>query len=330
MADAPPPAGRAAAYVRESTEEQGQGFSPDAQRQAIAKFAAENDLTIVGEYCDFHSGWRKADGRPEFQRLMADAAERRFDVVLVFHTSRFARNQVEARRYKALLRERLGIRVVSVTQPTGEDPSDPSSFLAESIHEMFDEYYSVSLSFWTRAGLAEKARQGHLVGQLPWGYVRDQDSGEAVPDPERAPLVLGMFERYATGQESDRSIAAWLNAKGVRTSRGRAFGKDTVREMLVNAAYCGYVTGLRDQSREIVAGTNRSFPRSCSTACKRSAPGARGSSSPARRPTSTCCASCSTASAAAHGCTARAAHARQCGATSARPVATATPAASRL
>lgn len=238
-------------YVRESTEEQGQGFSPDAQRQAITKFAAENDLTIVEEYCDFHSGWRKTDGRRDFHRLMADAAEKRFDVVLVFHTSRFARNQVEARKYKQLLRDKLGIKVFSVTQPMGEDPSDPSSFLAESIHEMFDEYYSVSLSFWTRAGLAEKARQGYLVGSLPWGYMRDPDSGEVVPDPERAPLVLGIFERYATGEESDRSIAAWLNAKGARTARGRAFAKDTVREMLVNASYCGYVTGLRDQSRAI-------------------------------------------------------------------------------
>src|SRR5215203_4583858 len=87
VADVAAPAARAAMYVRESTEEQGQGFSPDAQRQAIRKFAAENDLTIVGEYCDFHSGWRKADGRRDFQRLMADAAERRVDVVLVFHTS---------------------------------------------------------------------------------------------------------------------------------------------------------------------------------------------------------------------------------------------------
>jgi site-specific DNA recombinase len=242
---------RAVAYVRESTEEQGQGFSPDAQREAIKRFAAENDLTIVEEYCDFHSGWRKTDGRRDFQRLMADAAERRFDVVLVFHASRFARNQVEARKYKQLLREKLGIKVFSVTQPMGEDHSYPSSFLAESIHEMFDEYYSVSLSFWTRAGLAEKARQGYLVGSLPWGYMRNPDSAEVVPDPERAPLVLGMYERYATGQESDRSIAAWLNAKGARTARGRAFTKDTVREMLVNAAYCGYVCALRDTSRTL-------------------------------------------------------------------------------
>jgi site-specific DNA recombinase len=125
--------------VRESTEEQGKGFSPDAQREAIRRFADENELELVDDYTDFHSGWKQADGRPEFQRLMADAAERRFDVVLVYHTSRFARNQAEARRYKALLRDRLGIRVVSVTQPIGDDPSDPSFFLAESIHEMFDE-----------------------------------------------------------------------------------------------------------------------------------------------------------------------------------------------
>ncbi len=242
---------RAVAYVRESTEEQGQGFSPDAQRQAIAKFAQENDLELVGEYCDFHSGWRKSEARPEFQRLMADAAAKRFDVVLVFHTSRFARSQVEARRYKQLLRERLGIRVVSVTQPMGDDPSDPSAFLAESIHEMFDEYYSVSLSFWTRSGLREKARQGHLLGILPWGYERDPQTKLAIAHPERAPLVLGMFERYATGQESDRTIADWLNAKGARSARNRAFGKDTVREMLCNVAYAGYVGGLREKGRTI-------------------------------------------------------------------------------
>jgi DNA invertase Pin-like site-specific DNA recombinase len=180
---------------------------------------------------------------------MADAADGQFDVVLVYHTSRFARNQVEARRYKQLLRERLGIRVVSVTQPVGEDHTDPSAFLAESIHEMFDEYYSVSLSFWTRSGLREKARQGHLVGSLPWGYVRDPATKLATP--ERAPLVLAMFERYATGQESDRTLAAWLNAKGARSARGRLFGKDTVREMLSNLAYAGYVSGMRDKNRSI-------------------------------------------------------------------------------
>ncbi len=81
--------------------------------------------------------------------------------------------------------------------------------------------------------------------------MRDPATKLAVPDPARAPLVLEMFERYAAGQESDRTLAAWLNAKGALSARGRQFGKDTVRDMLCNAAYAGYVTGLRDQSRAI-------------------------------------------------------------------------------
>ena len=155
--------------------------------------------------------------------------------------------------------------------------------------------------------------------------MRDPDTGDAVPDPERAPLVLGMFERYATGQESDRTIAAWLNAKGARTARGRAFGKDTVREMLVNAAYCGYVTGLRDQSREIRGRHEPIVPEELFDRVQeiRSLADARRRSRAGRRRT-TCCASSSTASAAARACTARAARrAAASAATIARPAATA-------
>ncbi len=78
------------------------------------------------------------------------------------------------------------------------------------------------------------------------GYVRDPLTNIAVPDPKLAPLVHEAFERYATGQESDLTIAQWLNATGARTARNRPFGKDAVRGILSNATYCGYVTGKRD------------------------------------------------------------------------------------
>ena len=60
-----------------------------------------------------------------------------------------------------------------------------------------------------------------------------------------------LFERYASGQESDRTLAALLNAKGVRSAKGRPFGKDSVRDILLNAAYCGYVCGLNSRDRSI-------------------------------------------------------------------------------
>lgn len=247
MPDTPEqPSRRAVAYIRESTEEQGRGYSPDGQRQAIARYATDHGMQLTEEYLDFETG-RLADKRPGFRRLIEDAMERRFDVVLVFHTSRFARNTVEAKRYKKLLRSELGIDVISVTQPLGTNADDPAAFLSESVHEIFDEYYSVSLSFWTKMGLREKARQGLLTGSLPWGYIRGED-GIATPDPEKAPYVRRLFEMYATGQHTDRTLTAWLNVNEQRTARGRAFGVDTVREMLCNA---GYVSARRDRSKAI-------------------------------------------------------------------------------
>ena len=47
---------RAVAYVRESTEEQGRGYSPDGQRQAIARYAADHGMQLVEEYLDFETG----------------------------------------------------------------------------------------------------------------------------------------------------------------------------------------------------------------------------------------------------------------------------------
>jgi len=240
---------RAVAYIRESTEEQGRGYSPDGQRQAIARYADEHGLELVEEYLDFETG-READKRAGFQRLIEDAMAHKFECVLIFHTSRFARNTIEAKRYKKLLRSELGIDVISVTQPLGTDVDDPAAFLSESVHEIFDEYYSVSLSFWTKMGLREKARQGLLTGGLAWGLLKGED-GIAVPDAEKAPYVLAMFEMYATGQHTDRTIAEWLNVQGQRTARERSFCADTVRDMLCNATYCGYVSGQRDRTKQI-------------------------------------------------------------------------------
>ena len=50
---------------------------------------------------------------------------------------------------------------------------------------------------------------------------------------------------------TDRTLAEWLNVNDQRTARDRAFSVDTVREMLCNAAYCGYVSARRDTTKAI-------------------------------------------------------------------------------
>lgn len=235
---------RAVGYVRESTEEQGQNWAPHVQRKAIEAYAREQELELVRLYQDFVSG-RAADKRPDFQRLLREAAERRFEVVLVYHSSRFARNVYEARRYKEHLRQRLGIDVVFVTQRFGEQ-DDPSAFLMEGLNEVLDEHYSRNLGFLISGGLQEKKSQGYLLGTLPFGYRRPpDDTRRAVPDPGEARVVQLAFERYAAGTASYTALADWLNAEGFRGRRGGPFTKWTVEELLRNVTYAGYVGGHR-------------------------------------------------------------------------------------
>jgi hypothetical protein len=95
------------------------------------------------------------------------------------------------------------------------------------------------LSKETNKGKLERSTQGYHNGAVPWGYnstlIGNRKVG--VPDPEKAPIVVEMFERYAAGAYSDQQIAEWLNSQNLRTNREHPFGKDTVRDMLCNAYY---------------------------------------------------------------------------------------------
>lgn len=75
------------------------------------------------------------------------------------------------------------------------------------------EFYSDNLSEATNKGKLERSLQGHHNGAVPWGYISVLNGNHkvGVPDPEKAPVVVAMFERYATGPYSDMQIAAWLN-----------------------------------------------------------------------------------------------------------------------
>ena len=245
---------------------------------------------------------RAADTRPGFQRLVEDAMTGSFDCVLVYHSSRFARNTIEAKQYKRLLRRELGIDVISVTQPLGGDADDPAAFLTESVHEIFDEYYSVSLSFWVKMGLKEKARQGLLTGSLPWGYRKGAD-GIAEPDEERARTVRRMFELYASGRHTHRTIAEWLNSEGLRTRKGTSLRR---RLGAGNA-----VQRLLLRLRLRAARPQQADPWPAPTARRRGALRPRPATPPSPAPApstpagprpATCSAGSHTASAARHAC----------------------------
>ena len=88
---------RAEGYIRDSTLDQKDGFGPAIQRGNEERFAETYGLVLGSRwYTEFSSG-RSVEKRLEFQRLLEDAGMDLFDVLLVWSTSRFGRNQAQIR-----------------------------------------------------------------------------------------------------------------------------------------------------------------------------------------------------------------------------------------
>ena len=100
------------------------------------------------------------------------------------------------------------------------------------------EYYSADLAEKVSRGMTENALKARFNGgQIPLGFTIDDEQHYQI-DPEKAPLVIEMFRRYAGG-ESITDIIEDLNARGIRTSQGNRFNKNSLARIFSNRRYIG-------------------------------------------------------------------------------------------
>lgn len=228
-----------AAYIRVSTDDQTE-YSPDSQVKLILDYAKAHDIIIPEEYVfrenEGVSG-RKADRRPEFQRMvsMAKSTDHPFDVILVWKFSRFARNQEESIVYKSLLRKQCGVDVLSVSEPLIDGPFGS---LIERIIEWMDEYYSIRLAGEVKRGMKEKVSRGGMVSIPSFGY--DVKDGNYVINPDEARYVREISQWFMAGTGL-LEIAKRLNALGVRTKRGNLWENRMIEYLLNNPVYNGKI-----------------------------------------------------------------------------------------
>ena len=84
-------------YTRVSTSMQVEGYSLDAQKDKLKKYADYQEMIIAGEYSDEGKSGKSVEGRPEFQQMLQDieSSKDNVDFVLVFKLSRFGRNAAD-------------------------------------------------------------------------------------------------------------------------------------------------------------------------------------------------------------------------------------------
>ena len=223
---------RGVIYARYSSDNQREE-SIEGQIRENTAYAEKNGITIVGHYID-RALSAKTDNRPEFQRMINDSAKKKFDVVIVWKLDRFSRNRYDSAKYKAMLRKN-DVKVISATESIS---GGAEGIILESVLEGMAEYYSADLAEKVSRGMTENALKARFNGgQIPLGFVIDDEHHYQI-DPEKAPLVIEMFRRYAGG-ESITDIIEDLNARGIRTSQGNRFNKNSLTRIFSNRRYIG-------------------------------------------------------------------------------------------
>jgi site-specific DNA recombinase len=84
-------------YTRVSTTMQVDGYSLDAQKEKLKRYAEFQNMEIVNEYSDEGKSGKSIEGRTEFQRMLDNIENGTDEVqfVLVFKLSRFGRNAAD-------------------------------------------------------------------------------------------------------------------------------------------------------------------------------------------------------------------------------------------
>lgn len=231
-----------AAYVRVSTDDQTE-LSPDAQIRVIMDAAKADGYIIPKEFIFIEKkgiSGRKAENRPEFQRMIAIAKSQKpapFTRLYLWKFSRFARNQEESTFYKGVLRKKCNVDIKSVSEPIAEGMFGR---LIETIIEWFDEYYSINLSGEVLRGMTEKALRSGYQSTPCLGYSAAGEGKPFVIDEKNYAVVEHIFQAYHSGKDMN-SIAREVNRHGILSRRGNAFDRRSVCRILTNRFYIGEV-----------------------------------------------------------------------------------------
>ena len=241
---------RAVVYARVSTKSETQGDSLENQiKHYTETIGADPSMELVEIYYDFGISGFKAS-RPGFQRMMGDAEEGRFELIITKAITRFARNTQTVLQSTRRLKE-LGIGVFFELQ--GINTLSAEGELLMTLFAAYGQAESEGARMHTLMALKKKYDSGEPPRRLEksMGYSKGED-GEFYPD-EYAPMVLEMFEMAADGYTAAQ-ITNYFNAEGRTTHNGKAFNRSSVTRLLRNPAYKGDFIAQRyfvDENRKL-------------------------------------------------------------------------------
>ena len=227
-------------YARVSSESDEQLNSLGNQISYYEDLIKRNrNWTFVPGYIDEGLSGISTKKRENFNRMVEDAAEDKFDLVITKEISRFARNTLDSIQFT---RQLLNYGVGVFFQNDNINTLDEDSELRLSIMSSIAQDELRKLSSRVKFGHQQAIKSKVVLGNSRiFGYVKD--GGKLVIDEDQAEMVRELFTLYATGQYSMKQIETIFWQKGYRNHNGNKIAHTTMSNMIANPKYKGYYVG---------------------------------------------------------------------------------------
>lgn len=274
---------KAAIYCRLSEEDKHKQHETDEsesiqnQKSMLLNYALEQGWEIYNIYSD--DDYTGADRRrPEFNRLLEDAKEHQFDIVLCKTQSRFTRELELVEKYIHGLFPLWGIRFVSVVD--NADTANKGNKKSRQINGLVNEWYLEDMSDNIKSVLTDKRKNGFHIGAFAlYGYKKDPcEKGHLIIDEEAAATVREVFTLFSQGY-GKTAIARILNDRGIPnpteykrlhglryqqpgTKNSTLWKYPAIASMLENEIYIGNMVQGKYGSVSYKTKQNRPRPRS--------------------------------------------------------------------
>ena len=199
----------AAIYARFSSDLQDERSITD-QIAACEREIERRGWQVGPIYTDKAMSAASMTTRPGLLRMMHDAGEQGFEVVVSEALDRLSRDQADT----ALIFKRLAFHEVQIVTLSEQEVTTMHVGLKGLMNHMFLE----ELARKTRRGLAGNIKASRSAGGRTFGY-KAKGGGELAIDPAEAEIVREIHTRYAAG-ESVAKLVKELNARQIPTPRG--------------------------------------------------------------------------------------------------------------
>jgi site-specific DNA recombinase len=223
---------RAAVYLRQSQDRNGDDLGVDRQREDIHRLIRARGWTVAAEFVDNDVSAPSRKPRPEFVKMMAGVDAGEFDVIVSRHMDRLLRRLAE---FESVLERCQKTKTAIVTAADGVDTSTDGGRLVARILSSVAQGEVERKSARQRSAAVQAAKQGRWIGgRRAFGYETD---GVTVREDEAALIKQGYADVLAG--ESLGEVARRWNSTGLVTGQGKPFGRGSVKDVLTNPRNAG-------------------------------------------------------------------------------------------